>query len=89
MPSNSVGAAVPDLPWQSRVGAVFSFAGVASSELLDRICAVGSQESQDFSWSHRDSKFACPFIAFRTRTNRAVVCGRLLVSDNAGLTVES
>ena len=84
MPSISVGAAMPDLPWQSRVGAVFSFAGVASSELLDRSCAVWSQASYDFSGGHRNSKFGGHFIAFRTRTNRAVVCGRLLVSDNAG-----
>jgi len=89
MPPNSVGAAVPDLPWQSRVGAVFSFAGVASSELLDRTCAVGSQASQDFSWSHRDSKFGGPFIAFRTRASLGGVCGRLLVSGDAQLTVKS
>jgi hypothetical protein len=86
MPSISVGATVPDLPWRSRL---FSFAGVASSELLDRSCAIWRQASYDFSWSRRDSNFGGTFIAFRTRTNRAVVCGRLLVSDNAGLTVES
>lgn len=75
MPSNSVGAAVPDLTLAIAGWGYSQLGGVAFSELLDRSCAVWCQASSDFCWSNRDSEFGNLFGALRARPSLGSVCG--------------